>query len=270
MRKLILRIARENDWGYTRIMGELKKLGIQPPSRNMVKNILKAAGLDSGPQRGEVTWDEFLQRHAVSLWQCDFFSRRVLTLGDIRQAFVLAFIHVQTRRVILSPATFKPDAAWVSEQADTFVEQARADGLPVARLMRDHDGAFSQAFDEALRRRRVRVMPVPFRAPNTNAYVERFVQSIKQACLDHFLVFGLSHLEHLCNEYLAYYLAERPHQGRDNELLVRPSYSRLLLGIIHQFVQTCVRFHFLHRAAYGHSLCRVPGPLPRRTAAPIA
>jgi putative transposase len=28
LRKLILRMARVNDWGYTRIMGELKKLGI--------------------------------------------------------------------------------------------------------------------------------------------------------------------------------------------------------------------------------------------------
>jgi putative transposase len=232
LRRLIRKLARENDWGYTRIMGELKKLGIQPPSRNTVKNILKAVGLDPGPQRGEATWDDFLQRHAVSLWQCDFFSRRVLTLGGIRQAFVLAFIHVQTRRVILSPATFKPDAAWVKEQAETFVGQARADGLPVARLKRDRDGAFSHAFDEALRRRRVRVMPVPFRAPNTNAYVERFVQSIKQECLDHFLVFGLRHLEYLCREYLAYYLTERPHQGRDNELLLPPPHRLRVQPVI--------------------------------------
>jgi putative transposase len=32
LRKLIRKLARENDWGYTRIMGELKKLGITPPS----------------------------------------------------------------------------------------------------------------------------------------------------------------------------------------------------------------------------------------------
>jgi putative transposase len=36
-------MVRENDWNYTRIMGELKKLGITPPSRNTVKNILKSA-----------------------------------------------------------------------------------------------------------------------------------------------------------------------------------------------------------------------------------
>jgi putative transposase len=39
-------------------------------------------------------------------------------------------------------------------------------------------------------------------------------------------VFGLRHLEYLCREYLAYYLTERPHQGRDNELLLRPPRSK--------------------------------------------
>lgn len=223
IRKLIRKLARENGWGYTRIMGELKKLGIKPPSRNTVKNILKSVGLDPGPQRGEGTWDDFLKRHAASLWQCDFFSRRALTTKGIRQAFVLAFVHVKTRRVILSPATLKPDAAWIVQQAEAFVEQARSDGLAVAQLMRDRDGAFSKSFDEALRRKRVKVLKSAFRAPNMNAYAERFVQSIKQECLDHFIVFGIQHMDHLCREYLAHYLEERPHQGRDNEVLVEPA-----------------------------------------------
>lgn len=30
IRELVLKMARENDSGYTRIMGELKKLGITP------------------------------------------------------------------------------------------------------------------------------------------------------------------------------------------------------------------------------------------------
>jgi putative transposase len=223
LRRLILKLARENEWGYTRIMGELKKLGIKPPSRNTVKNILKAAGLDPGPQRGEATWDEFLTRHASSLWQCDFFSRRVLTPRGFRQVFVLAFLNVETRRVILSPATYQPDAEWVEAQAQAFVAQAREAGLPVARVMRDRDSKFSEAFDEALRRQHVKLIKTQFRAPNMNAFVERFVQSIQQECLDHFIIFGTQHLDYLCREYVEYYLTERPHQGIgiDNELLVK-------------------------------------------------
>ncbi len=32
--KLILKLAKDNDWGYTRILGELRKLGIQSVTRN--------------------------------------------------------------------------------------------------------------------------------------------------------------------------------------------------------------------------------------------
>jgi putative transposase len=46
IRRLILKMARENSWGYKRIVGELKKLGIRRVSHSTVRNILKAAGLD--------------------------------------------------------------------------------------------------------------------------------------------------------------------------------------------------------------------------------
>jgi putative transposase len=64
----VLRIARETGFGYGRILGELKKLGIGGVSRSTVVNILEQAGLPSGPQRGERTWDEFLKTHAKTLW----------------------------------------------------------------------------------------------------------------------------------------------------------------------------------------------------------
>ena len=33
-----------------------------------VTSILKEAGLDPGPNRGEDSWDEFIKRHAATLW----------------------------------------------------------------------------------------------------------------------------------------------------------------------------------------------------------
>src|SRR5688572_29755860 len=42
MCKLILKLANENDtWGYARIMGEIKKIGLTPPTKNTVKRILR-------------------------------------------------------------------------------------------------------------------------------------------------------------------------------------------------------------------------------------
>ena len=222
LRQLILKMARENEWGYTRIMGELKKLGIKPPSRNTVRAILKEYGYDPGPKRGEGTWDDFLKQHAASLWQCDFFSKRIMTLKGIREVFVLAFLHVETRRVILSPATFHPDEAWVTGQMNRFVDRARKQKLRVATVQRDRDSKFTKTVDQALRSKRVKVKVTEYRSPNTNAFVERFVQSIQQECLDRFVVFGSGHMDSICAEYLEHYHTERPHQGEgiDNRLLV--------------------------------------------------
>jgi putative transposase len=55
---------------------------------------------------------------------------------------------------------------------------------------------------------------------NTNAYVERFVQSIQQECLDKFIAFGTDHLELLCREYLEHYETKWPHQEKGNAVLV--------------------------------------------------
>ncbi len=57
---LILRMARENlDWGYGRIMGELKKLDLYR-GRNTIKAIMIEHGLNPAPKRYEDSWDAYL------------------------------------------------------------------------------------------------------------------------------------------------------------------------------------------------------------------
>jgi putative transposase len=223
LQKLILRMARENDWGYTRIMGELKKLGITPPSRNTVKRILKQAGLEPGPRRGEGTWDEFLTRHAATLVQCDFLNKRIWTPKGLRDVFVLVFLHVGTRRAFVTPATTHPTEAWVRSQTGSYLQHAEAEKLPVKMLFHDRDRKFTAAVDDDLAKRRIEVRKTAFRAPNTNAYVERFIQTIQQECLDHFVILGERHLNYLVSEWLEHYHKERPHQALGNEPLRKPT-----------------------------------------------
>jgi putative transposase len=55
------------------------------------------------------------------------------------------------------------------------------------------------------------------------AFAERFVQTIKQECLDHFVVFSHKHMDLLCQEFKDCYHdyhEERPHQGLENELVI--------------------------------------------------
>jgi putative transposase len=37
-----------------------------------------------------------------------------------------------------------------------------------------------------------------------NAYVERYVQTLKVECLDHFVVLGERHLNHIVREFVTY------------------------------------------------------------------
>ncbi len=66
---------------------------------------------------------------------------------------------------------------------------------------------------------RIETRRTAIRSPNTVAFVERFVQTIKQECLDHFIVFGDQHMSLLCSEFREHYHLERPHQGLGNGLL---------------------------------------------------
>jgi putative transposase len=114
-------------------------------------------------------------------------------------------------------STFQTSNAWVAQQAQTFVAHAKSLGLPAGLVFRDRDKKFrTEEFDGELGRAGVKVVRLPFRAPNTNAYVERFVQSIEQECLDKFRIFDPEHLDHLIREYIEYYHTERPHQGKGN------------------------------------------------------
>ncbi len=217
--KLILKLAKDNSWGYTRILGELKKLRMESVTRNTVKNILKRNGYDVGPKRGPGTWDEFIKRRAKTMWQCDFYSKKVVSKTGLRDLFILVFLHLETRRVFIPPASYHPDEAWVLEQAEAFKQHLKDEKLSCKLLMHDRDTKFAKSFDEAFSEGKRDVKVSAFRSPNTNAFVERFIQTLQQKCLDHFVVFGNAHFDHLCSEYREHYHQERPHQSLENLVL---------------------------------------------------
>jgi putative transposase len=107
----------------------------------------------------------------------------------------------------------------VLEQADAFKQHLTEEKLTCKLPMHDRDTKFTKLFDEALTAGKRNVKVLAFRSPNTNAYVERFIQSLQQECLDHFAVFGKAHIDHLCSEFREHDHIERPHQSLENLVL---------------------------------------------------
>jgi transposase len=79
---LVLRMARENPrWGYLRIVGECRKLGVRI-SATSVRTILLRHRLGPAPRRRGPTWTQFLRAQATGTLACDFLT--VETIGLTR------------------------------------------------------------------------------------------------------------------------------------------------------------------------------------------
>ena len=71
-----------------------------------------------------------------------------------------------------------------------------------------------------------RSVRLPPRSPNLNCYAERFVRSIKEACLDRMILFGEDSLRTAVGEFTVHYHSERNHQGIGNLLIFPANRSR--------------------------------------------
>jgi transposase InsO family protein len=66
----------------------------------------------------------------------------------------------------------------------------------------------------------VKVVRLPARSPNLNAFAERFVLSIKTECLGRLVLLGEAHQRRAILDYTNHSHEERNPQGLDNELIV--------------------------------------------------
>jgi putative transposase len=206
---LILRLARENPhWGYKRIVGELKGLGISV-SATSVRKVLLEAGLSPAPERARASWRGFLRAQAASTLACDFLT---VETAFLQRIYVLFFISVATRRIEYVACTANPDGRWVTQQARNLVMQL-GDEQPFRFLIHDRDAKFSRAFDTVFGSEDITVIRTPIQAPNANAHAERWVRTLRADCLDRILILGRHHLQHVLRVYRQHYNEHRPHRA---------------------------------------------------------
>jgi len=61
------------------------------------------------------------------------------------------------------------------------------------------------AFDQVLASEGIQCLKVPPRSPNLNAFAERWMRSVKEACLSKLILFGESSLRRALTEFVTHY-----------------------------------------------------------------
>ncbi len=201
--------AANRTWGAERIRGELLKLHIRVAKSTIQKYMRDACP----PPRTSQTGATFLRNHGHAIWATD-----VLPITDLLVWPLYAFVLIElaSRRVVHVGVTRHPTDAWVAQQlreATPFAQRPRF-------LIRDNDSTYGPAFSRVAAASGIEELRTAYRAPKENAICERFLGSVRRACLDHLLVLSephlvLSepHLRRILQAYVRYFNDDRPHQG---------------------------------------------------------
>jgi transposase InsO family protein len=195
IRSLIRTMSAANPlWGAPRIHGELLKLGVTVSQTTVATYMVRQRPFPSQ------TWRTFLANHANQLIAADFF---VVPTATCRLLFVLVLLAHHRRRVVHIAVTEHPTATWTAQQfRDAFPWE-----LP-RYLLHDRDHAFDHVKTIGIQE----LLTAP-RSPWQNAYVERFIGSVRRECLDHVILLTTAGLRRVLREYVAYYSRTRTHLG---------------------------------------------------------
>ena len=138
------------------------------------------------------------------------FTVETFWLGRI---YVLFFLELGTRRVHLAGCAAKPDGGWAVQQARQFAWSLCERPMPARFLIHDRDSKFSRAFDTVFKSEGVEIIRTPFRAPQANAFAERWVGTVRRDCLDWLLIVSRAQLERVLRIYVDHYNTHRPHRA---------------------------------------------------------
>jgi transposase InsO family protein len=154
-----------------------------------------------------MSWHDFLGYYAQFIWACDFCT---VATANLRTYYVLFFIDIGSRRITFWNVSDSPDGVWTAPQ---FRNLSMLDEEPPRYLLHDRDSKFTAHGDALLGEVGSKVIRLPVRSPNLNAYAERWVRTVREECSDRIIVLNEDHLRWVLKEFIRYYNERRPHRS---------------------------------------------------------
>jgi putative transposase len=238
VRQLIRDMWQANPtWGAPRIVGELRKLGIDV-AKSTVETYRVRLQKPPSP-----TWKTFLKNHMQDLVALDFF---VVPTVTYKVLFVVVILAHERRRVAHFNVTEHPTAQWTAQQV---IDAFPWDDAP-RYLLRDRDRIYGACFRQCVRSMGIDEVVIAPRSPWQNPYVERLIGSIRRECLDHVIVLHERHLRRLLTSYLRYYHRWRTHRALAMDCPVPRPVQRPEVGPIREVPEVSgLHHHYERRAA---------------------
>lgn len=233
----IVRLAIENSWssdawGAERIVGEMKKLGIDIV-KSTVSAILCRHGIPPAPQRGRVLdGDRVLIHDPATTAAIDFAKVMIIDNGTICLMSVLIAIHLGSREVEMVNVAHNPDGSVTVQCARNLTMSGVGffDRLGITTVIMDNDPIFTKEFHALLMSAGCAPHQITPYCPWQNGYAERFVRSLKESLLRKAIFTSESALRLALAEFQIYFNNERPHQGIGNQLVLNANAARSFAG----------------------------------------
>ena len=91
--------------------------------------------------------------------------------------------------------------AWVQQQGRNALMWLEDLGIQATHLIHDRDAKFTKAFDQLMGAAEIKIVKLPVKAPNANAFVESWIATLKWECLNYFACFSLGYADHVVQSF---------------------------------------------------------------------
>ncbi len=199
VRELIQGMSAVNPlWGSSRILGEIRRLGIELARSTVERYMVRR------PRPRSQGWMTFLRNRLREMVAIGFF---VMPTARFKLLYVLVVMAHFRRQVVHFKVTTNPTAQRAAQQILEALPWDKARRY----LLRERHATYGHAFRKRVGHMGIEEVRTAPRSPWQNPYVERLIGSIRRECLDNVIMLNGRHPRRVLKGYFDHHQRWRTH-----------------------------------------------------------